>query len=240
MIDFLGTVVISAVMVLNLNAFISAITVPRLGRLALAAIVGLWVGLAAATANAGMLPGPQPIIGLFVFVPILAAIALAVGSPAVRAALLALPMPLLVGLNIMRVFAFFFLWLAAVDRLGGPFPYSAALGDIITGVFAVPAIWLAARASVGGDRRLALWNAFGILDLVVAIALGITSANGSVLQVIHADAGSEAMQSLPWSFVPTVLVPFYLIVHGVIAVQLRARAASLRRPTSVVGAAQVA
>ena len=32
--------------------------------------------------------------------------------------------------------------LAAEGRLTGPFPYSAAWGDIITGVVAVPMLWL--------------------------------------------------------------------------------------------------
>jgi hypothetical protein len=29
------------------------------------------------------------------------------------------------------------------------------------------------------------------------------------------------MQHVPWSFVPTVLVPIWLILHGIIAMQLR-------------------
>jgi hypothetical protein len=33
--------------------------------------------------------------------------------------------------------------------------------------------------------------------------------------------GSEAMQYAPWSFVPTVLVPLWLILHAIIAAQLR-------------------
>jgi cytochrome bd-type quinol oxidase subunit 2 len=70
-----------------------------------------------------------------------------------------------------------------------------------------------------------LWNWFGTLDLFAAVALGVTSANGSPLQLIHAGAGSEAIQSLPWSLVPTVLVPFYLIMHGIIFAQLRTRSA---------------
>jgi hypothetical protein len=46
------------------------------------------------------------------------------------------------------------------------------------------------------------------------------SAEGSPLQVFHAAPGSAAVQQLPWSFVPTVLVPLYLILHGVIWAQL--------------------
>jgi hypothetical protein len=44
--------------------------------------------------------------------------------------------------------------------------------------------------------------------------------------------GSEAMQHVPWSFVPTVLVPIWLILHAIIAVQLRR--AKLGQAASVV------
>ena len=63
----------------------------------------------------------------------------------------------------------------------------------------------------------------GTLDLVVAVGLGITSAAGSPLQLIHAGVGSQAMQYLPLSLVPTVLVPFYLLTHAIVAAQLRVR-----------------
>jgi hypothetical protein len=33
------------------------------------------------------------------------------------------------------------------------------------------------------------------------------------------------MQHLPWSFVPTVLVPIYLILHAIVWFQLRSRVA---------------
>jgi hypothetical protein len=33
------------------------------------------------------------------------------------------------------------------------------------------------------------------------------------------------MQQLPWSFIPTVLVPYFLVTHGVIAAQLLSRRA---------------
>jgi hypothetical protein len=38
---------------------------------------------------------------------------------------------------------------------------------------------------------------------------------------IFAGPGSEAMQHLPWSFVPTVLVPLWMILHAIIWVKLR-------------------
>jgi hypothetical protein len=110
-----------------------------------------------------------------------------------------------------------------VGRLSGPFPYSAGWGDVITGAFAVPVALLAKRALSRSGLLIAAWNLFGALDLFAAVTLGITSAQGSPLQLIHAGVGSEAMQYLPYSLVPTVLVPFYLITHAVVAAQLSAR-----------------
>jgi hypothetical protein len=66
-----------------------------------------------------------------------------------------------------------------------------------------------------------LWNAFGMADLVLAIALGVTSTANSPLGIFRDGAGSEAMQHLPWSFVPTVLVPLYMVLHAIVWVRLR-------------------
>lgn len=223
MLDFIGTIVITAVMVVNINAVVSSLPVTRARRIAAAIAVGLWIGLAAASASTGLMTvsRPFPFIGLFVAFPLIATAALAALSPAWRAALVGLSTPLLIGLNASRAFGALFFALAAEGRLSGPFPVSAGWGDIATGVLALPALWLVLRPSRLGQSLVAAWNIFGALDLVIAVALGIASAQGSPLQVLHVGAGSTAMQMLPWALVPTVLVPFYLIVHGILFVQLR-------------------
>ena len=221
MLDFIGMVITAALMVLVVNALTTFMDVSRAAKIALAAVIGVWIGLAAAAAEAGWLTisRPVPVVGLFVAVPLLAAM-LAISWPAARTAMLSIPMPVMVALNIVRVFAVLFLMLAAEGRLTGPFPYSAAWGDIITGVVAVPVLWLLKDRGAHYSTAVAAWNLFGAADLVLAIAFGITSAEGSPLQLFPGP-GSEAMQHAPWSFVPTVLVPIWLILHAIIAVQLR-------------------
>jgi hypothetical protein len=93
---------------------------------------------------------------------------------------------------------------------------------VITGLFAIPLALMAKRIPARAGWAIAGWNLFGALDLFAAVALGLTSAQGSPLQIFHAGVGSEAMQYLPYSLVPTVLVPFYLVTHAVIAAQLAA------------------
>jgi hypothetical protein len=220
MLDFIGMVVTAALMMLVVNALITFMDTSRGVKTTLAAVIGVWIGLAAAAAEAGWLTisRPVPVVGLFVVVPLLAA-ALAAAWPAAREAMLSMPMPVMVALNIVRVFAVLFLMLAAEGRLTGPFPYSAAWGDIITGVVAVPVLWLLKDGGARYTTAIAAWNLFGAADLVLAIAFGVTSAEGSPLQLFPGP-GSEAMQHAPWSFVPTVLVPIWLVLHAIIAVQL--------------------
>ncbi|HWU53898.1 MAG TPA: hypothetical protein VN175_00265 [Rhizomicrobium sp.] len=232
MLDLIGHAAGMAAIAVNLVAMTTVLSLSFRQKLVLGGAVGAWLGLASGLAAAGALSfspeRPLPLIGVLVALPLLAAALAWRFLPRIRAALMAVPMPLLIGLNTARVLGVLFLFLAAAGRLSGPFPYFAGIGDIITGVGALPLALLVARDAQKHRRRIAAWNAFGALDLLVAVGLGITSAEGSPLQLIHAGAGSFAMQYLPYALVPTVLVPFYLITHGIVAAQLRAGSAADR------------
>lgn len=240
MLDLIGTIVLTAVIALSLTTLINTMPISPAVRLTIPAVVGAWIGLAAAVAAAGVFADTSPrfpAIGAFVAAPVAVVAGAAVLFPAVRSALLDIPLRTLVGLNVARVIGGFFLLLAWSGRLGGPFPQSAGWGDVITGVLAVAMMRLAAQGSATGDRAIWSWNALGAFDLFAAVALGVTSANGAPLQLIHAGAGSAAVQALPWALIPTVLVPFYLITHGIIFAQLRARRADAYSPPHVASEA---
>lgn len=224
MLDFIGTVVTVAIMMVAFNGVITFMDISRGAKLTLAVFIGLWIGLAAAAGAAGFIAisRPFPMIGPFFAAPLLAAV-IASFSPSARAAMLGLPLRLMIGLNIGRVFAVLFLLLETEGRLAGPFPFFAAWGDIITGAGALLLLLIARRDDALPTGVTTVWNLFGIADLVSAISLGVMSAEGSPLQVFTTSPGSAAMQQLPWSFVPTVLVPFWLILHAIIWVKLRQR-----------------
>ena len=214
MLDFIGTLADLAITVFIVAALVASADLSLRGRLVAASVMALWAGFAAASAAAGWTAIRQPpVIGFYVGAPLVAAVLFA------RRALATLPLRLMIGLNIARVIGILFVLLAAEGRLSGPFPQSAGWGDVITGLVAVPMLGLAKD-----PRRNALalhaWNLFGLADLVAAIALGVTSADGSLLQIFPAP-GSEAMQHLPWSMVPTVLVPFWMVLHAAIFVRLQ-------------------
>jgi hypothetical protein len=232
-LDLANSILTMAVIAVDLVAVTQALSGSLTRRLTIAAVGGGWVGLAVILGASGRLAfapnSPVPLVGVLFAAPLLAFGVLALASKKVRATLLGIPLQLLIGLNAMRIVGVLFLLDFLAKSLNGPFPFFAGLGDMITGTLAIPLALRVARSGGPSARAIAGWNAFGVLDLMVAVGLGITSAAGSPLQLIHAGVGSQAMQYLPLCLVPTVLVPFYLLTHATVAAQLRVRSRSLDR-----------
>jgi hypothetical protein len=226
MLNLVGSMAGMMAIAANLVAISTCLPLSLRHRVTLAAAIGAWVGLASGLGAAGLLAfapdRPVPLVGVLCAFPPLIVGGFALADPKIRQALLNIPTHVLIGLNGFRTLGALFLFLAAAGRLSGPFPYLAGFGDILTGLFALPLALAVARGVAPPRRTVALWNLFGTIDLVAAVGLGLLSAKGSPLQLIHTGVGSEAMQQLPYCLVPTVLVPFYLITHGVIAAQLTA------------------
>lgn len=224
MLDAIGTIIIAGAMAVIVTAVLTTMPLRLLPRLAVAWLAGAWVGLAAAVAETGALAQPLAILVLFA-TPLVTAGLVMLAAPTVRHAVGAMPLEVLQGVHILRVVGVVFLFLAFAGRLSGPFPYFAALGDMLTGALAIRLVWSAANERPVPDRWIFAWNSLGTLDLVLAVTLALVSGRGSPLQLIHTEPGAAAMQSLPWALVPTVLVPFFLITHGIIFGRLRRRRA---------------
>jgi hypothetical protein len=224
MLELIGTTILTAAIALNLNAVITMLPLSAVQKLMTVTIVGLWSGFAIALATTGIYAStatPVPVVGVILVVPLVAIGGAALLSGRVRETLLALPVPLLVGLNGLRILpGAFILLLASQGKLSGPFPQSAGWGDIIVGVIAIPLMLAVARNLAGSRRGLLAWNILGTLDLAEAVVLGVLSAPGSPQQMFGGAVGATAMWSLPWSSVPTLLVPFYFITHGIIFARL--------------------
>jgi hypothetical protein len=222
MLDVAGIVFIGVSLAVLLTAIVTSLPLSSSARLILAGAAGIWISLAVGIVAKGGLSNLQTLLVMF-GTPLLVAAGLALLAPAARRLTGEISTPMLVGLNVVRVGGVLFVLLAAAGRLSGPFPYSAGWGDVVTGVFAVPAAWAATRETRRWDGLILAWNAFGMLDLIAAVALGVTSRNGSPVQLIHAGVGTAAITTLPWALIPTVLVPFFLIDHTVIFTRLLAK-----------------
>lgn len=221
MIDFLRSLILGGTAGALFAALIAALPIRLNSRLALGAGIGIWISIAIETAASGAVARLPLVLPVLFALPLIAA-AIAAMHPASRSAMMAIPLQLIVALNAMRVLGVLMVFAALAGAMSGPFPYFAGFGDIIAGLFALPVARVAARNP--RDVRVLEWNIFGACDLIVAVSLGILSANGSPLQLIHTIPGSAAMTTLPWALIPLVLVPTYLIGHALVFAHIRATA----------------
>jgi len=233
MLVFTGALLLGAATAIIICTVTAAMSAGLSARLAVAGIAGAWVALAVTLAATA--PTARLLLPALFFAPLAAIVVVLGSSRAARNALGSIPVHLVISLNAMRLFGVLFLVLAAVGGLAGPFPYAAGIGDIITGAFAVPAASMAARGILN-DRRVIAWNVFGLLDLIVAVTLGVTSRNDSPLQLIHAGVGSAAISALPWALISLVLVPLYIVGHLLIFSHIRNQARGTVRKRTLAAA----
>jgi len=105
-----------------------------------------------------------------------------------------------------RLVGYAFLVLYAYRILPGMFALPAAWGDIFIGATA-PLVALKFTDSKH-LKIFALWQIFGMIDLVNAVAMAATTA------IIRPNGiGPDAMAVLPLSVIPTFGVPLFLILH---------------------------
>jgi hypothetical protein len=196
-------------------------------RLPLVGAFGAWfvwvVGLGASGAitNGGAigLPGlgvsvAGPIVFLFFWVR---------RSDRLRSELLDAPMTRLITMNVVRILGVSFLLLYAHGRVSSTFAHTAGWGDILIGLAAWPLAKLVQSRGPSSAPWVYGWNLLGLIDLALAIGLGVTSADGP-LHLIHESPGSNIMTTLPWILIPGFLVPLLSCSHLAIFFKLRARA----------------
>ncbi len=120
-------------------------------------------------------------------------------------------------LNMWRLVGIVFLALAAQGQMPALWALPAGIGDILVGVFAP---WVARQLDgPKGRSRAILFNLLGMLDLVVAIGLGIMTSPGPT-QVFHTTPTSELATRFPFALVPTFLVPLAMTIHVISLWQL--------------------
>jgi len=188
----------------------STITAPRFPRAA-GIVVTAWLALALLAGATGFLarlpfPGPQAI-----FLALFAATLIAATSvPALRAWVDALPLRTLIGINALRFIGITFLVLAARGQIAPVFAARAGWGDIATAVLAL-VLLAAGEPRTPLHRGLAhAWNAFGLLDLVVAVG------TATAVTLNDTAPGIAPVLYLPLVVIPAFFVPIFLANHVVI------------------------
>lgn len=117
---------------------------------------------------------------------------------------------MLLGVNAIRFVGIAFVVLAAGGRLDPVFAARAGWGDIAAALLALVLV-------AAGEPRTRLrrglthaWNAFGLLDLVVAVA------TATAVTLRGAVPGIVPVVSFPLVIVPTFIVPILVATHVVI------------------------
>lgn len=123
----------------------------------------------------------------------------------------------LIRLNLWTLEGFVFLLLMFDGQMPALWAWPAGVGDIVVGA---TAFWVAGQLATPPGRRMAIvFNVFGLVDLVVAVALGMMT-NPGPLQVFHTSPTSELVTHFPLVLVPTFLVPLAFGVHVISLWQL--------------------
>ena len=77
---------------------------------------------------------------------------------------------------------------------------------------AIPVARLAYKKGAAAHSAVLIWNSLGLLDLVAAVGLGVTSSPGP-LRLIFAEPDTAIMITLPWLLIPGFLVPLLASTH---------------------------
>jgi hypothetical protein len=183
-----------------------------------AGLIGAWF-LASLTTSAlhgfDTAPGRPPLpVGLAVVIPIALFLLWFAASKSFRQFVLGLNPRTVTLVHAWRLAGFAFIALSAYGILPGFFAQPAGWGDIAIGATAPFAALVLANPA--HRRAFLLWQALGILDLVLAVVLGTTAR----LIEPHAVA-TNAMAVLPMSLIPTFAVPLLLILHIIAIAQAR-------------------
>ncbi|HYV67928.1 MAG TPA: hypothetical protein VE964_16935 [Myxococcales bacterium] len=113
-------------------------------------------------------------------------------------------------------------WHVAVLQFARGGGFESLWIDVLVGALALPAV-LIVRSGARGSRAVAFaWNVLGILDLLVAIALGALTTTGRLPVAVR----NSATRSYPLVMIPAFAVPLSLILH---ALSLRQLSRSGRR-----------
>ena len=195
----------------------------------------LWLGLVWGAAINGAFRGgvgPVPLTPLAIFLPVIIGAPILLRSRRIGQVLDAMPTTWLVALQVYRVLGSAFLIGWARGAVPGIFALPAGIGDVVTGLLAVPAAIAVAAGTIEGRKAAIAWNIFGLLDFTVAISLGLATSPGP-LQLIVPSIPNTTAGIYPTVMIPAFAVPTSILLHALSLRQLYRRARRAENATPV-------
>jgi hypothetical protein len=173
-------------------------------------VLAIWSGLVTAGILAGAFAGDGASRLLLPAAQAIPIAAVAIGYrawPRFRSYLLTLDLRLVLAAQLWRVIGIAFLFALAYDQLPAGFAVPAAVGDLATGIAAL-AVVLALGNGTLTRGRLYAFTALGVADFLVADAAGLALE-------------PPALTAWPLAIFPTLIIPFFAVLHLVAALQSR-------------------
>jgi len=199
------------------------------------ALLALWFALAALIGvTDAVAVGPDTLfrpIALTMVVPVLAFVAIYLGSTRFRGFVLGRDLRFVTLLQAWRVVGFAFLPLYYFGVLPGLFAWPAGVGDVLVGLTAPWVVLSLSRApAFATSRAFVVWNLLGLADFIVAGAAA-TLASGAISGLVAGGVTSAPMELWPLMLFPSFAVPLFAIAHLTALFQV----AALRRAGRVAG-----
>ncbi|HXP04836.1 MAG TPA: hypothetical protein VN808_11995 [Stellaceae bacterium] len=185
----------------------------------------LWLALIWGSAINGVFRGgvaPFPLLPFAIFLPVIIGTPILLLSKRVGQVLDAMPASWLIALQVYRVLGSSFLIGWARGVVPGVFALPAGIGDVMTGLLAVPVAISLVAGTLEARKTAIAWNIFGLFDFAVAISIGLMIAPGP-LQVIVPSIPNATGGLYPNVMIPAFAVPSSILLHALSLRQLRRR-----------------
>ena len=124
----------------------------------------------------------------------------------------AMPQHWLIGIQLYRIVGIGFIFLYMQGELPATFAFSAGIGDMIVGFSAPLVAYFYYKQKPHAQKLAVLWNIIGILDLVLAIGIGIIGFPRPI-QLVPVSPSTEQLSLFPLMIVPLFAVPLALFLH---------------------------
>lgn len=173
-------------------------------------VLAIWSGAVLTAIVAGVFAGggaSQLLLPAAQAIPI-AAVAIGYRAwPRFRTYLLTLDLRLVLTAQLWRVIGIAFLFALAFDQLPAGFAVPAGVGDLATGIAALAVVLSLGNGSLTRGRLYA-FTALGVGDFLVANATGLSLE-------------PSALTAWPLAIFPTIMIPFFAVLHLVAVLQSR-------------------
>ncbi len=191
--------------------------------LAVAVPFTLWLALVWNLALSGIFQpaaGRLPKLPIAIFAPVIIGLFFLLRSKSIATVLDATPATWLVALQVYRIFGGLFIVNWVLGTAAGAFAWPAGIGDMLTGIMALPVALQLASGTESARRAAIAWNIFGLCDFAVAVTMGTLSTPGP-LQIFGQEIPLSVLGSYPTVLIPAFAVPSSILLHALSIRQLR-------------------